>query len=147
MFARSFRLVSHRRFVASTLAALIAGALTVACGGAPEAGSDRVVETDSALAPSACHGAANADGVVGVSCDTYSPVATSYALERLQGTTWVDVDGPTGTTPALTEDGPKNQPEGNGPPADPTYPRTYRIRAEVPVGFVYSGPIEVASPQ
>ncbi len=146
MFARSSRLVSHHRFVASTLVTLAAGALAVACGGAPEAGSDRAIETDNALAPSSCHGAANADGVVGISCDTYSPVAKSYALERLDGTTWVDVDGPTGTTPALTEEGSKNQPEGNGPPADPTYPRTYRIRAEVPVGLVYSGPIEVAAP-
>jgi hypothetical protein len=140
MFALSFRTVSP----ASILFTLVAGALAVACGGAPEEASD-AEHADSTLAPSSCHGAANADGLVGISCDTFSPVATAYSLERLDDGAWVPIEGPSNHTPDLTDEGTSDSPANN--PAPPSYPQHYRVRASVPVGVVYSAPIEVAAPQ
>jgi hypothetical protein len=147
----SVRNPSLTTFVGSTLVTLVASALAVACGGAPDAGSQSTpqdsIQADRSFAPSACHGAANADSVVGISCDKFSPFATSYALEVFQGGSWVAVAGSHAKTPDLTDEGTSGAPTDNGPPADPTYPRSYHIRAEVPEGFVYSDPIEVTAPQ
>jgi hypothetical protein len=144
MFARIARTTSF----SASLGLILAGSLAVACGGAPDAGSESAHDDSvaSPLAPSACHGAANAGGIVGISCDSFSPLATGYALERFQRGSWVVVDGPSGKTPDLTDEGSSASPN-NGPPADPTYPRNYHVRAEVPEGAVYSAPIEVVAPQ
>ena len=141
MFALSFRTVS-RTSIFFPFVTLVAGALAVACGGAPEATDSE--HADSTLAPSSCHGAANADGLVGISCDTFSPIATAYSLERLDDGAWVPIEGPSNHTPDLTNEGVSNTPNN---PAPPLYPQHYRVRASVPVGVVYSAPIEVAAPQ
>ncbi len=144
MFAR----LSCPPSVASLLGLVLAGTLAVACGGAPESASeDAPTESvQSPLAPSACHGGASATGVVGITCDSFSPAATGFTLERLQGGVWVPIEGPAGKTPDLTDEGSDGLSTNNGPPADPTYPRDYHVRAAFPTGEVVSAPIHVVAP-
>jgi len=113
-----------RSFLGIALACT-APVLAVACGGTPDPTHDvgRVdADPTAALAaPSSCHVAVGADGDVGVSCDTLSPGATSYALQRLDDEgSWSPVLGSTSQTPDLTDK------------VDPTStePLSYRVCAE-----------------